>query len=52
MGTTLENPKVVDCVKIGQAVSPVHLNEKVAIRENERLLRNRIVKQSRSVRTE
>ena len=27
MSTTLENPKVVRCVKIGQAVFPVYLNE-------------------------
>ena len=27
MSSKLENPKVVDCVKSGQAVFPSHLNE-------------------------
>ena len=27
MSSKLKNPKAVDCVKSGQAVFPVHLNE-------------------------
>ena len=27
MSSKLEKPKVVDCVKSGQAVFPIHLNE-------------------------